>query len=83
MDGQGIEPTILLPTLGVGMETALEHDTEALTAAFGAFNRWLLEDWGFNHQDRIYGAPIPHASRSRIGRWPSSSTRSTTTPASS
>ena len=57
MDQQGIESTIMLPTLGVGMETALEHDPEALTAAFRAFNRWLLEDWGFNHADRIYGAP--------------------------
>ena len=57
MDRQGIEQTIMLPTLGVGMETALEHDPEALTAAFAAFNLWLLEDWGFNHQDRIYGAP--------------------------
>jgi predicted TIM-barrel fold metal-dependent hydrolase len=57
MDGQGIESTIMLPTLGVGMETALEHDPEALTAAFTAFNRWLLEDWGYNHRDRIYGAP--------------------------
>lgn len=57
MDEQGIEQTIMLPTLGVGMETALEHDQEALVAAFRAFNRWLLEDWGFNHQERIYGAP--------------------------
>jgi predicted TIM-barrel fold metal-dependent hydrolase len=57
MDRQGIEQTILLPTLGVGMETALEDDPDALTAAFGAFNQWLLEDWGFNHEDRIYGAP--------------------------
>lgn len=57
MDEQGIESAFMLPTLGVGMETALEHDTEALTAAFSAFNRWLLEDWGFNHQERIYGAP--------------------------
>ena len=57
MDRQGIEQTIMLPTLGVGMETALEHDPEALCAAFRAFNRWLLDDWGFNHEDRIYGAP--------------------------
>src|SRR4051812_27987051 len=33
MDDQGLEAAILLPTLGVGMETALEHDPEALTAA--------------------------------------------------
>ncbi len=57
MDEQNIEGTIMLPTLGVGMETALEHDPEALCAAFSAFNRWLLEDWGYNNQDRIFGAP--------------------------
>lgn len=47
----------MLPTLGVGMETALEHDPEALCAAFRAFNRWLQDDWGFNFEGRIYGAP--------------------------
>jgi predicted TIM-barrel fold metal-dependent hydrolase len=57
MDQQNIESTIMLPTLGVGMEAALEHDPEALCAAFTAFNRWLAEDWGFNHEGRIYGAP--------------------------
>lgn len=57
MDSQGLEATIMLPTLGVGMESALEHDPAACNAAFSAFNRWLLEDWGFNYQDRIYGAP--------------------------
>ncbi len=57
MDKQGLEASILLPTLGVGMETALEHDPEAFMAAFTAFNAWLDEDWGFNYQDRIYGAP--------------------------
>jgi len=57
MDEQGLEATIMLPTLGVGMETALEHDPPALCAAFGAFNRWLEEDWGFDHKGRIYAAP--------------------------
>jgi predicted TIM-barrel fold metal-dependent hydrolase len=57
MDEQGIEACIMLPTLGVGMEAALEHDPEACLAAFGAFNRWLDEDWGFNYRDRIYAAP--------------------------
>jgi predicted TIM-barrel fold metal-dependent hydrolase len=57
MDEQGLEATIMLPTLGVGMETALEDDPEALLAAFRSFNRWLDEDWGLNHENRIYGAP--------------------------
>jgi predicted TIM-barrel fold metal-dependent hydrolase len=57
MDEQGLAACIMLPTIGVGMEAALEHDQEACTAAFTAFNRWLDEDWGFNFEDRIYAAP--------------------------
>jgi predicted TIM-barrel fold metal-dependent hydrolase len=57
MDEQGLEACLMLPTLGVGMETALEGDPRALTASFSAFNRWLDEDWGFNYRDRIYAAP--------------------------
>ena len=57
MDEQGLEAAIMLPTLGVGMESALEHDPEALLAAFRSFNRWLQEDWGFNYEGRIYATP--------------------------
>ena len=57
MDQQGLEGCIMLPTIGVGMEAALEHDQEACAAVFTAFNRWLDEDWGLNYEDRIYGAP--------------------------
>lgn len=58
MDAQGIEGALLFPTLGVGMETALDHDPPALVAAFTAFNRWLEEDWGFAYRDRIFAAPM-------------------------
>ena len=57
MDEQGIEKAIYFPTLGVGMEEALKEDTEAVHTAFEAFNRWLLDDWGFAYQERIYAAP--------------------------
>ncbi len=57
MDAQGMEACIMLPTLGVGMETALERDPQACVAAFRAFNRWLDEDWGLAYQDRIFAAP--------------------------
>jgi predicted TIM-barrel fold metal-dependent hydrolase len=57
MDTQDLAACFLFPTLGVGMEEALIHDPEALVAAFKAFNRWLEEDWGFAHQQRIYAAP--------------------------
>ncbi len=57
MDELGMEGAIVLPTLGVGMEVYLAHDIPALTAAFRAFNRWLLEDWGFNYKDRLFATP--------------------------
>ena len=56
MRQQGVGAAFMFPTLGVGMEAALEHDLEAMTAAFRAFNRWLHDDWGFAHEDRIYTA---------------------------
>ena len=58
MDQQGIDGCFLFPTLGVGMESALDQDPEAIVAAFRAFNRWLDDDWGFNYRDRIFAAPM-------------------------
>ena len=57
MDEQGLAGAMLFPTLGVGMEGALASDRPALLAAFSAFNRWLLDDWTYNYQDRIFPAP--------------------------
>ena len=56
LDHQGLQACFLFPTLGVGMEAALEHDTDALTAAFGGFNRWLADDWGFAYRERLFAA---------------------------
>jgi len=56
MDQQGLEACFMFPTLGVGMESALEGDVEATLAAFDGFNKWLDEDWGFAYQNRIITA---------------------------
>jgi predicted TIM-barrel fold metal-dependent hydrolase len=58
MDEQGMGAAIFLPTLGVGMEQALIDDPEAIVAVFRAFNRWMVEDWGFSYKERIFAAPI-------------------------
>ena len=58
MDDQGLESAFLFPTLGVGMQEALKHDTPALHAAFTAFNSWLDEDWGFDRNGRLFAAPM-------------------------
>jgi predicted TIM-barrel fold metal-dependent hydrolase len=57
LDAQRIEKCFLFPTLGVGMEQALAGDLPAQRAAFRAFNRWLLEDWGFAYRERLFAAP--------------------------
>jgi predicted TIM-barrel fold metal-dependent hydrolase len=38
-------------------EEPLHHDPEATCWTFRAFNRWLAEDWGFAHDERIFAAP--------------------------
>ena len=73
MDGQGVGATLLFPTLGVGIEEALKDDPEAAALAFSAFNRWLEDDWGYRHADRIYAVPYismldPDAARTELAR---------------
>jgi predicted TIM-barrel fold metal-dependent hydrolase len=57
MDAQGLEKVWMFPTLGMIYEELLTHDPEAVGLMFTAFNRWLEEDWGPAHADRIYAAP--------------------------
>jgi predicted TIM-barrel fold metal-dependent hydrolase len=57
LDEQGLEACFLFPTLGMLYEEALKGDPEAVCLTFRAFNRWLVEDWGFDHEGRILSAP--------------------------
>ena len=58
MDTQGLEASFLFPTLAVCVEHFMKDDPEQLYANLHAFNEWLDEDWGFAHQDRIFGVPM-------------------------
>jgi predicted TIM-barrel fold metal-dependent hydrolase len=57
MDEQGVEKTLMFPTLGVTMEGFVNTDVEMLYDSFHAFNRWLEDDWGFAYKGRIFSAP--------------------------
>jgi predicted TIM-barrel fold metal-dependent hydrolase len=57
LDEQEIDRCWMLPSLGMGVEEGLQYDIEAAAVAFKAFNRYLLDDWGYNYSDRIYTAP--------------------------
>ena len=58
MDAQGVEASLMFPTMGVCVEADLMHDIDLLYASFRAFNRWVDDQWGFAHLDRIFAAPV-------------------------
>jgi predicted TIM-barrel fold metal-dependent hydrolase len=58
MDEQGLDATMLFPTLGLSVEQLIMDDVLSTYSNLHAFNLWLDEDWGFNHLGRIYGVPL-------------------------
>jgi predicted TIM-barrel fold metal-dependent hydrolase len=57
LDDQGLAGCFMYPTLGMLYEELLKDDPEGVCTTFRAFNRWLDEDWGFDHAGRILNAP--------------------------
>lgn len=57
LDEHGLDGVWLFPTLGMLYEEALKHDPEGVALTFTAFNRWLLEDWGFGTDGKIFAGP--------------------------
>jgi len=58
MDRQGLEATVMLPTMGVAVENDMRDDVELTYASLRAFNRWLEEDWGYGDDGRIFAVPM-------------------------
>jgi len=58
MDEQEVEAAAFFPTFAVTLEAPIEHDPDLTFGVLRAFNRWLDEDWGFNHKNRIYAVPL-------------------------
>jgi predicted TIM-barrel fold metal-dependent hydrolase len=58
MDGDDVEQTWLFPTLAMNVEQMIRDDVELTNAALRSFNRWLDEDWGFDHHGRIHAVPL-------------------------
>lgn len=75
MDRQGVDGALMFPTTAGMLEERTKSDTELTHAVTHAFNRWLLEDWTFNYQNRIFpcrrsrSTIPPRGSRSWHGAW--------------
>jgi predicted TIM-barrel fold metal-dependent hydrolase len=58
MDEQGLDRTLMFPTLASLVEDRFRDDPEAMHAVIHALNEWLHETWSFSYEDRIYTTPI-------------------------
>jgi predicted TIM-barrel fold metal-dependent hydrolase len=58
LDQQGVQATLMLPTLAVAVEQDLADDVALTYASLRAFNCWLEEDWGYGKDGRLYGVPM-------------------------
>jgi predicted TIM-barrel fold metal-dependent hydrolase len=58
LDEQGIYAQLIYPTLASAIEARMNYDHELMAAALHSLNQWILEEWGFDRQGRIFAAPM-------------------------
>jgi predicted TIM-barrel fold metal-dependent hydrolase len=58
MDEQGLDRSLMFPTLTSLIEERFRDDPEAIHALIHAVNEWMLETWTFNYHDRIFSTPV-------------------------
>ena len=58
MDELGLDGALMWPTLASLLEERLGDDPDATAAVIHALNRWMLDDWTFNYQNRIFATPV-------------------------
>jgi predicted TIM-barrel fold metal-dependent hydrolase len=58
MDEQGVDRTLMFPTLASLLEERMRDDPELIHAVIHSLNEWLYETWSFNHENRIFTTPI-------------------------
>jgi predicted TIM-barrel fold metal-dependent hydrolase len=58
MDEQGVDQTLMFPTLASLIEERTRDDVELTHVVMHALNEWLLEQWSFDYEGRIYATPV-------------------------
>jgi predicted TIM-barrel fold metal-dependent hydrolase len=58
MDEQGVDKSLMFPTLASLLEERLRDDPDLTHAVVHSLNEWLHETWTFNYEDRIFTTPI-------------------------
>jgi len=58
MNEQGIDRTLMFPTLASLIEERMRDDPDLTHAAIHALNQWLHETWTFDYEGRIFTTPV-------------------------
>jgi predicted TIM-barrel fold metal-dependent hydrolase len=58
MDEQGVDQTLMFPTLASLLEERMRDDPELTHATIHSLNEWMHETWSFNYENRIFATPI-------------------------
>jgi predicted TIM-barrel fold metal-dependent hydrolase len=58
MDEQGLDRTLMFPTLASLLEERMRDEPELIHEVVHALNRWLYETWQFDFEHRIFSTPI-------------------------
>src|SRR4051812_2829961 len=58
MDEQGIDRSLMWPTLASLLEERLSDDPRATHAVIHSLNQWMHEHWSFNFENRIFATPV-------------------------
>ena len=58
LDAEGVQAALVLPTVGMTIEHFFRGDPDLIYPNLHAFNRWLLDDWGYGADGRIIGGPL-------------------------
>src|SRR5688500_17741471 len=58
MDQQGVDKTIMFPTLASLLEERLRDDPDLTHVVVHSLNQWIHDEWQFNHEDRIFTTPV-------------------------
>jgi predicted TIM-barrel fold metal-dependent hydrolase len=58
LDVQGVHAQLIFPTLASVIEPRMGYDLNVLTAALHSLNQWVVDDWGFARENRLFAAPV-------------------------
>ncbi|PPJ33494.1 amidohydrolase [Nocardia nova] len=58
LNAQGVQEALIYPTLANLVEHSASEDPELCSAMIHALNQWMLETWGFTHENRLFMTPV-------------------------